>query len=82
MRGALASLPDGAGNVTPNAEFNFWVDPEAAYVTLRSGIPIELSPLNVSRKSALSKDWYEHMLAVETPLTKLLKENWGRTAIY
>ena len=50
MGGAVATLPDGAGNVTPNAEFNFWVDPEAAYVTLRSGIPIELSPLNVSRK--------------------------------
>lgn len=78
MGGALASLPDGAGNVTPNAEFNFWVDPEAAYVTLRSGIPIELSPLNVSRKSALSKDWYERMVAVETPLTKLLKETLGR----
>src|SRR5579871_883183 len=28
MGGAIASLPDGAGNMTPNAEFNFWVDPE------------------------------------------------------
>ena len=55
MGGAVATLPDGAGNVTPNAEFNFWVDPEAAYVTLRSGIPIELSPLNVSRQSALTR---------------------------
>ena len=53
MGGAIASLPDGAGNITPNAEFNFWVDPEAARVTLRSGIPIELSPLNVSRKLSL-----------------------------
>ena len=57
MGGAVALLPDGAGNITPNAEFNFWVDPEAAYVTLRSGIPIELSPLNVSRKSALDLHW-------------------------
>jgi len=78
MGGALASLPNGAGNVTPNAEFNFWVDPEAAYVTLRSGITIELSPLNVSRKSALSKDWYERLVAVDTPLTELLKETLGR----
>jgi inosine-uridine nucleoside N-ribohydrolase len=77
MGGAIALLPDGAGNITPNAEFNFWVDPEAAYVTLRSGIPIELSPLNVSRKSALSKDWYERMVAVETPLTALLRETMG-----
>jgi inosine-uridine nucleoside N-ribohydrolase len=77
MGGAIALLADGAGNITPNAEFNFWIDPEAAYVTLRSGIPIELSPLNVSRKSALSKDWYDKMVAVDTPLTKLLKETMG-----
>ena len=78
LGGAIALLPDGAGNITPNAEFNFWVDPEAAYVTLRSGIPVELSPLNVSRKSALDKDWYEKMVAVENPLTELLKETLGR----
>ena len=77
MGGAVASLPDGAGNITPNAEYNFWVDPEAAKITLRSGIPIELSPLNVSRKSALSKDWYNKMVAVETPLTNLLKISLG-----
>ncbi|MGI9262497.1 MAG: nucleoside hydrolase, partial [Woeseiaceae bacterium] len=78
MGGAIATLPDGGGNVTPNAEFNFWVDPEAAQVTLRSGIPIDLSPLNVSRKSALSKDWYEKMVEVDTPLTQLLKDTLGR----
>jgi inosine-uridine nucleoside N-ribohydrolase len=78
MGGAIAALPDGAGNVTPNAEFNFWVDPEAAHVTLRSGIPIELSPLNVSRKSALTKDWYERMVEVRNRLTELLIETLGR----
>jgi len=78
MGGAGALLPDGAGNITPNAEFNFWVDPEAARVTLRSGIPIELSPLNVSRKSALTKDWYEKMVATDTPLTQLLRATLGR----
>jgi inosine-uridine nucleoside N-ribohydrolase len=78
MGGAVALLPDGAGNITPNAEFNFWVDPEAARVTLRSGIPIELSPLNVSRKSALTKHWYEKMVTADTPLTQLLKDTLGR----
>ncbi len=78
MGGAVALLPDGAGNVTPNAEFNFWVDPEAARVTLRSGIPVELSPLNVSRKSALTRDWYEKMVAVKNPLTDLLRETLGK----
>ena len=78
MGGAIAALPDGAGNITPNAEFNFWVDPEAAHVTLRSGIPIELSPLNVSRRSSLDRDWYRKMVAVDNPLTSLLKATLGR----
>ncbi len=78
MGGAVALLPEGAGNITPNAEFNFWVDPEAAYVTLRSGIPIELSPLNVSRKSALTLDWYQKLVAVDNPLTALLEETLGK----
>jgi inosine-uridine nucleoside N-ribohydrolase len=79
MGGAVASLPDGAGNITPNAEFNFWVDPEAAKVVLRSAIPrIVLSPLNVSRKTGLTKEWYEKMVARDTPLTALLRETVGR----
>ena len=77
MGGAIAILPNGGGNITPNAEFNFWVDPEAAYTTLRSGIPIELSPLNVSRKSSLTQAWYEKMVATDTPLTRLLKNTLG-----
>lgn len=77
MGGAIASLPDGAGNVTPNAEFNFWVDPEAAKVVLRSGVPIALSPLNVSRKTRLTRDWYERMVAVDTPITRMLKTTMG-----
>lgn len=74
MGGAIASLPDGRGNITPNAEFNFWVDPEAARIVLRSGIPIELSPLNVSRKTGFKKEHYEKIVRARTPLTNLLEE--------
>lgn len=77
MGGAVAALPDGAGNMTPNAEFNFWVDPEAARIALRSGIPIVLSPLNVSRKTSLDKEWYEKLVAADTPLTRLVRERMG-----
>jgi inosine-uridine nucleoside N-ribohydrolase len=77
MGGAVAALPDGAGNITPNAEFNFWVDPEAARIVLRSGVPIVLSPLNVSRKTGLTRDWYEKLVAVNTPLTRLIRERMG-----
>ena len=77
MGGAIASLPDGGGNHTPNAEFNFYVDPEAAQVVLRSGIPIVLSPLNVSRKARFTKADYDKIVAVDTPITRLVKDNLG-----
>src|SRR6185503_1962053 len=77
MGGAIASLPDGGGNHTPNAEFNFYVDPEAAQIVLRSGIPIVLSPLNVSRKARFTKEWYDKIVAVDTPITRLVKEQLG-----
>jgi inosine-uridine nucleoside N-ribohydrolase len=81
MGGAIAALPDGAGNATPNAEFNFWVDPEAARIVLRSGIPIELSALNVSRKTGLTKRWYDRLVAAETPLIQLIKSQMDGTFI-
>jgi inosine-uridine nucleoside N-ribohydrolase len=77
MGGAIASLPDGGGNHTPNAEFNFYVDPEAAQIVLRSGIPIVLSPLNVSRKAKFTKEWYEKIVTADTPITRLIKQQLG-----
>ena len=74
MGGAIASLPDGAGNQTPNAEFNFWVDPEAAKIVLRSGIPITLSPLNVAAKARFTREWHEKLLSADTPVTRLIKK--------
>ena len=77
MGGAIASLPDGGGNHTPNAEFNFYVDPEAARIVLRSGIPIVLSPLNISRKARFTREWYEKIVSVDTPITRLIKDRLG-----
>lgn len=39
------------GNVTPAAEFNIYVDPEAAAAVFRSGIPIVVMPLDVTHKA-------------------------------
>ncbi|MCX5514366.1 nucleoside hydrolase [Kaistia algarum] len=38
------------GNITPTAEFNVYVDPEAADVVLRSGIPMVMLPLDVTHQ--------------------------------
>lgn len=38
------------GNITPSAEFNIYVDPQAADVVLRSGIPLVMLPLDVTHK--------------------------------
>lgn len=77
MGGAIASLPDGAGNMTPNAEFNIWVDPDAARVVFRSGAPIVLTPLNVTRQTRFTKPDYERIAAARTPLATLIAERVG-----
>jgi len=51
MGGAIA-VP---GNVTPSAEFNFHVDPEAAAAVFRSGLPVELVPLDATRQVTLRR---------------------------
>ena len=51
MGGAVA-VP---GNVTPSAEFNFHVDPEAAAAVFRSGLPLELVPLDATQQVTLRR---------------------------
>jgi purine nucleosidase len=49
----MGGAPCCEGNVSPSAEYNFWVDPEAARVVLRSQLPIELVGWQLSRGSAV-----------------------------
>lgn len=43
------------GNITPAAEFNIYVDPQAADIVFRSGIPIVVMPLDVTHKALVTK---------------------------
>src|SRR4029079_3905989 len=43
------------GNVTPSAEFNIYVDPHAADIVFRSGVPIVMMPLDVTHKALPTK---------------------------
>jgi purine nucleosidase len=42
------------GNITPAAEFNIYVDPEAADIVFRSGVPLVVMPLDVTHKALTS----------------------------
>jgi purine nucleosidase len=44
------------GNRTPAAEFNVLVDPEAADIVMRSGIPITMLPLDVTHQMLTTHD--------------------------
>jgi len=43
------------GNITPAAEFNIYVDPEAADIVFKSDIPITVMPLDVTHKALTTK---------------------------
>jgi inosine-uridine nucleoside N-ribohydrolase len=48
------------GNVSPVAEFNIFVDPHAADVVFRAGLPITLVPLDVTTRVRLTRDFLQH----------------------
>jgi pyrimidine-specific ribonucleoside hydrolase len=55
----MISIMGGAcrgGNVTSTAEFNIFVDPEAADVVFNAGIPIVMSGLDVTHKAFLTRE--------------------------
>jgi purine nucleosidase len=49
----MGGAPCCEGNVTPAAEYNIWVDPEAARIVMLSGLPVELIGWQLSRGEAV-----------------------------
>ena len=43
------------GNITPTAEFNIYVDPQAANIVFKSGAPLVVMPLDVTHKALVTK---------------------------
>ena len=58
------------GNITPAAEFNIYVDPEAARIVFQSGIPITMVGLDVTRKTALTEDYVRQLEAGQNPVSQ------------
>jgi inosine-uridine nucleoside N-ribohydrolase len=45
----------GEGNVTPAAEFNIWVDPEAAHRVFTSDVPLVMAGLDVTHQALMER---------------------------
>ena len=79
------------GNVTPAAEFNIYVDPHAAQIVFKSGVPIVMCGLDVTEKAYLTPEETEEIGGHDTPVCRffrdstrdLLKyhEDWGNPGL-
>jgi inosine-uridine nucleoside N-ribohydrolase len=58
------------GNVTPSAEFNLYVDPEAARIVFDSHIPLTMVGLDVTRKVLLREDHVQLLEAAKNPVSQ------------
>jgi inosine-uridine nucleoside N-ribohydrolase len=74
MGGAL-TVP---GNANKTAEFNFWFDPEAAAIVLRSPIPNKnLIPLDVCNTATVTKTIFDSIASAHTPISDLYRDDFG-----
>lgn len=71
----MGGAPCCEGNVTPAAEYNIWVDPDAARIVVRSGLPVELVGWQLSRGDAVVReDDVAHILGFNTTLANFAVE--------
>jgi purine nucleosidase len=71
----MGGAPCCEGNVTPAAEYNIWVDPEAARIVMRSGLPIEMVGWQLSRGEAvLHEEDIKRILDFKNPIAKFAIE--------
>jgi purine nucleosidase len=75
----MGGAPCCEGNVTPAAEYNIWVDPEAARAVFRSKLPIEMVGWHVSRgPSVLSNAEVAEIEALGTAKARFAMESNSR----
>jgi purine nucleosidase len=67
----MGGAPCCAGNVTPAAEYNIWVDPEAARIVFHSGLPLEMVGWQLCRGDAvLHQADIDRVLALKNPIAE------------
>ncbi len=52
------------GNTSPTAEFNVFVDPDAAQIVLHCGAPVTMLPLDVTHKALMTRTWIDKVRAL------------------
>lgn len=62
------------GNWTPAAEFNILVDPEAADIVFRSGVPITMSGLDVTQRALVFPEDFERIRSIGNPVAIVMAE--------
>jgi purine nucleosidase len=66
IMGGTVAVP---GNITPAAEFNIWMDPEAAEIVFASGAPITMVGLDVCHRTHFGRDQAEALATAGTALS-------------
>ncbi len=56
------------GNITPSAEFNIYVDPDAAEIALCAGIQLTMVPLDCTHRALVTKSRNDALRALGTPV--------------
>ncbi len=64
----------GAGNWTPAAEFNIYVDPEAADMVFSAGIPINLCGLDVTHQAQVMDEDIARVRAIPNPVAQCVAD--------
>jgi inosine-uridine nucleoside N-ribohydrolase len=59
----MAGAVDVTGNSTPDAEFNAYVDPDAAREVFDAGLRVDLVPLDATRQTTINRDQLHAALA-------------------
>ena len=62
------------GNITPSAEFNIYVDPDAADIVFKSGLAITVMPLDVTHKALVTKPRNDAFRALGSAVGKATAE--------
>jgi len=71
----MGGAPCCEGNVTPAAEYNIWVDPEAARIVMLSGLPVEMVGWHTCRGDAvLNEADIAHVLGFNNPVARFAIE--------